>query len=175
MTKHVLSGDTTIYQYQLTSRVPLRRISLLFYYSLLLIGTLLLCLFVSPKSALTVCCSLVIVQGLHMILLKIWLLTKKERLIEKWSFLTVSVWFGLAPKQHYSYRMLKSSQVHLLWAGLAVIGACYPWLPLYTFASLVLVHIWLTLPRQLLLWLLRGQKQAGFVKVIPDSISNYIQ
>jgi hypothetical protein len=91
---------------------------------------------------------------------------------KQWRFLWSPPWIGYLPAHMASPNRMIRLHVQLSVIGFCIIAAAYPWCSLVIWLNLVLLHVYILLPRLILLFSLRHDKPA-LLKINRDSTSLY--
>ncbi|KIL39428.1 hypothetical protein SD70_20480 [Gordoniibacillus kamchatkensis] len=167
-----LSGDSTIYNYKLLMKIrhsyPLVTVYWLalamFAFVLSLHGGWLWLLVAAP---LTVALQGVITR------LCLWMMRGGTASVWGWRF--GALWNGVLPVGFAPLPLTRRIQSNVLLAGLAAIGALYPWLSGTALDSLLFFHLWLLAPRCLMIALFRRKTKSGWIKINPHDTGCYVQ
>jgi len=68
-----------------------------------------------------------------------------------------------------------SLHLHLLWVTAVICGCFYPWVSIDLIAHLLFIHVWLLLPRFVIMFLLRKHSENGYLKLNEQDTSCYEQ
>ncbi|WP_159888061.1 hypothetical protein [Paenibacillus puerhi] len=176
MTRHAversLSKNSTIYNYRLLKRIhhkPLMHYAYWLCTVLAWIGALLL---IDPLPFGLV---LFGVPVFHAIFLRLLLQIKESYVPRSWRWSLRLPWFGYAPASYISLSKVGRLHSQLFWVGLLVLACLYPWIGDRLLLFSVFLHVWILLPRLLLLFLLRRHRAAGLMKINERDTSCYAQ
>jgi len=94
---------------------------------------------------------------------------------KRWRFSRHMPWIGYSPDQYVSYPDYRRVHLHSAWIGCCIIVILIPWSPVSFVLSLVFWHLWLMIPRSIVLATLRGQRKDGMIKITGLEIAYYRQ
>lgn len=167
--------DTTVYNYTLLSRIGCPPWMQWLYYLIPVMAAAYMWLAAGRKDWLAFGFSLVLVQALHYLIISVQAAVRREGYLKKWSFSLRGLWFGLLPNGNTPVRRLWDTQLHLIGIGTAFLVLPYPWLSGSTMLYLWLFHIWLLLPRLIMLLAFLKKSRSGLVKINGHDTSYYLQ
>ncbi|WP_227871823.1 hypothetical protein [Paenibacillus bovis] len=72
------------------------------------------------------------------------------------------------------YTIFRRVLLHTTWIGLCFTAVLFMWLPVSFSASLVVWHLWLCIPRLMILVRLTRQRKDGMLKLSKEDVSYYI-
>lgn len=176
-----LSKESTIYTYRLLKRVHYKPIFFQVYWILTVcafIGAAIAISFASLSTGLIgVPVGVIGIPLVQTLLLRLLLRTKVKHAPQSWSWSYRLPWFGYAPGTDTYIAMTKVRRLHfhVLWIVLVLLGCLYPWLSPSLLGFLVFVHLWLLLPRLVIIFLLRKHSSSGYLKINENDSSCYAQ
>ncbi|WP_127489465.1 hypothetical protein [Paenibacillus ehimensis] len=174
-----LSKDSTIYTYRLLKRVHYKPILFQVYWILtvsLFIGAAIAISFVSlPAGLIGVPAGVIGIALVQTLLLRLLLRTKEKHAPQAWSWSSRLPWFGYAPETYIAMTKVRRLHFHVLWIVLVLLGCLYPWLSPSLLGFLVFVHLWLLIPRLIIIFLLRKHSSSGYLKINENDSSCYAQ
>lgn len=94
---------------------------------------------------------------------------------KRWRFSRQMPWIGYSPDQYISYPVYRQVHLYFAWIGCCIIGILIPWSPVSFVLSLFFWHLWLMIPRLIVLATLRGQRKDGMIKITGLEIAYYRQ
>ncbi|WP_091176386.1 hypothetical protein [Paenibacillus sp. 1_12] len=169
--KQELSKESTVYHYRLLKRIHYSTILNLIYWGFLLSILVWELIHLRPYALLL---GMAFLPLLHALLIYLHITLKEKRPLTHWQFQFRMPWLGLAPTNHIGLKRLWGLQLQVFWITIMIIGCFYPWAPI-DMISLFLVHVWIFLPRLLILFRLRKHMSKGFVKLGDKDTSCYSQ
>lgn len=175
MKERNLSAESTIYNYKLLKKMPYPLPYRLAFILLLGIAALSLFTVYGLLSLAALACSYILVQALHLALIRLLLKTSGYTAMRgKWSLHKHFPVNGFLPDGFAAAAPFRRLHNHLLIVGTAVIGLLYMWVPSLYFYALLLIHAWVLLPRFIPLLLFRKLKKPGLIKCNAQDMSYYI-
>ncbi|MEC0211271.1 hypothetical protein ABEX47_32530 [Paenibacillus ehimensis] len=174
-----MSKDSTIYTYRLLKRVHYKPILFQVYWILtvsLFIGAAIAISFASlPAGLIGVPAGVIGIPLVQTLLLRLLLRTKEKHAPQAWSWSSRLPWFGYAPETYIAMTKVRRLHFHVLWIVLVLLGCLYPWLSPSLLGFLVFVHLWLLIPRLIIIFLLRKHSSSGYLKINENDSSCYAQ
>ncbi|MBP1153455.1 MULTISPECIES: hypothetical protein [unclassified Paenibacillus] len=170
--ERALSKDSTIYHYRLLKRIHRNPLYLYIYWSVLAIVTALSLFLLEPVPTLA---GFVSVPILHAFILRLLLQTKEGQAPKSWRWSLRFPWLGYVPRSYISLAKVCRLHLQALWIIIVILGCFYPWLAPVFLAYLLFIHVWLLLPRLLLLYLLRAHMSNGYLIINENDTSCYAQ
>lgn len=169
-----LSEHSTIYNYTLLKKIPYSTYYKAVYAGVLALGAISLVTTYGLAAFITIVIAYVLVQVLHAMLLRQLLSIAHSNQRNIWKFKLNFPSVGYLPEGFIPSSLYKRLHLHLAIVGTAVIGLAYVWVqPLY-FYSLLMMHVWVLLPRLFHLWQFHKLKKSGLIKCNPLDTSFYI-
>jgi hypothetical protein len=165
-----LSKDSTIYNYKLLKRVRYPKLYTLPYLTLPIAA---FAWGIVHKHPFVLVCSIVIVFVIHELFMK---LLFKQAIVKSpkvWAFRMQFPWLGLVPNQHYSLSGFVTANAQLFFVPIIFMACAYPWIPLYTLLHIAFFHIWVLLPRIIVLAKFRKHRSIGLIKINRQDTSCY--
>jgi hypothetical protein len=172
MNKKELSKDSTVYHYRLLKRIHYNSILILIYWGIL-VG-----IFIWEVVSLwsfSMLFALVLIPLLHTMLIYLHVTLKEKRTLAHWFFRIRLPWLGFAPTYHISLQKYRSIQLQVLWITIMIIGCFYPWVAHDLILNLLLVHLWIFLPRLMIFFRFRKHSKIGLMKLNEKDTSCYSQ
>ncbi len=171
MSRHRMSQDSTIYQYTLVGKIPFSDIFNVLYFTVLLLFPVMEILLSGWSQLISFLLGFGLVQVLHLFIIRAMLSIQPESEASSWSLQFRPPWIGVLPKQFCSVGLFQRVHVQLLWIGLAFIGCLVPWTSAAFLCTLVYIHVWILLPR--LLILMMRKENSAIVKLGERDVSYY--
>ncbi len=166
--------NATFYQYKLIKKWNITRLWFWTYLLLPVIALAAEMYFFSWESIGFWVLSFPLVLWIQFVISRSVLIMTVNHLRKKWRFQFQYPWIGYLPDQHMSYSTFRRVLLHTTWIGLCFTAVLFMWLPVSFSVSLVVWHVWLCLPRLLILLRLFRQRKDGMVKLNKDDVSYYI-
>lgn len=176
MYKTELNKDATIYTYTLLSKVHSRLWFICLYGSLPII-----CFLYEIVQRfdfifiLTLPIGFMLIHVFYVVIIKLYLKYSAQMRIHPWTILIRLPWIGYLPKEPLFLHQHWKLQIHLFAAGLAIISCLYPWVSPIVLGNLFFSHVWIMLPRFIILFIFRRQGATGIVKINTSDTSYYGQ
>ncbi|MBD2872858.1 transposase [Paenibacillus arenilitoris] len=151
--------NATIYQYQLVKRISIR---MELIYSYFLIAGILLAfqmLAYHMDGLFSWLIGFAIVQVVHLSILLLTFIRVDEAADRKWVWRVTPPWIGFKPANDIKLLLFRRVHRHLFWIGLCAIALLYPWIKESLMISVVSWHLWLLIPKLLLSFTFRKQKE----------------
>jgi hypothetical protein len=167
-----LSKDSSLYQYRLLQRIHYHSFVMIPYWGILAAAVVWNLLQYHPYSLLF---AIVFIPLLHTLLIYLYVTLKEKRSFAHWRFKFRLPWLGLVPTNHIALQRFMGGQLQVLWITIMISGSFYPWLPLDMMLNLLIVHLWIFLPRLILFFRLRKHFQTGYLKLNEKDTSCYAQ
>jgi hypothetical protein len=167
----VPSMETTIYNYRLMKRVQHTPYIMFFYSGLIL---LLLAIDISEGFWWFFILSSLIMLGLHFLMVRVYFYFTVGGSMRGWSFQWGLPWYGILPEGHASIRLVQKVQLHLFWSTFIFLGVLYPWINSMFWVNLLVFHLWVMLPRLLILLLFRPFRKNGLIRISRNDTSCYL-
>jgi hypothetical protein len=167
-----LSKDSSLYQYRLLKRIRYNSIVMFLYWSILAAVAAWNLFRYHPYSLLF---ALVVIPLLHTLLIYLHVTLKEKRSLAHWRFQFRFPWLGYAPTNHIALQRFMNVQLQVLWITIMISGSFYPWVALDVMLNLLIVHIWIFLPRLILFFRLRKHTRTGYLKLNEKDTSCYAQ
>lgn len=167
-----LSKDSSLYQYRLLQRIHYHSIVMFLYWGILAAVIVWNLLQYHPFSLLF---ALVFIPLLHTLLIYLYVTLKEKRSLAQWSFQFRLPWLGFAPTNHIALQRFMRAQLQVLWITMMISGSFYPWLALDVTQNLLIIHLWIFLPRLVLFFRLRKHTKTGYLKLNEKDTSCYAQ
>jgi hypothetical protein len=169
-----ISENSTIYNYTLIQKIPFAP-SLLAAYILLLIVWVSYDLYALRKEGLyAFVVGALVVYAMHWGLLRLSLHMTLDPSRDIWSFEWKIPCSGYMPSGYIAFRTLKRLHFQLLFVGIALIIVFYVWFSGAYLSNFIFFHLWLLLPRFIVLLKFRQLNKVGFVKFGKQEASFYI-
>ncbi|NHN35105.1 hypothetical protein G9U52_35850 [Paenibacillus sp. S3N08] len=172
MKQKELSKEASLYQYRLLKRIHYNSIILLVYWGVLAMAVIWNLFQYHPYSLLFALASIPL---LHTLLTYLYVTLKEKRSLAHWSFQFRLPWLGLTPTNHIALDRFMKAQMQVLWITIMISGCFYPWLPLDIILNLLIVHVWVFLPRLFLFFCFRKHTKTGYLKLNEKDASCYAQ
>lgn len=169
--KQELSKESTVYHYRLLKRIHYSTILNLIYWGILVSMLAWELIHLRPYAMLL---GIAFLPLLHALLIYLHITLKEKRPLTHWQFRFRLPWLGLAPTNHIGLKRFRGLQMQVFWVTIMIIGCFYPWAPL-DMISLLFVHLWIFLPRLIILFRLRKHSTRGFIKLNDKDTSCYSQ
>lgn len=99
------------------------------------------------------------------------LVVRDKQQLRYWKWQMQFPWFGLLPIQVISVRAFTSVHISLSIVGLAFIISLLPWITTLFFMQLLCLHVWMMLPR--IIVILLRVPPADLIKLERERISHY--
>lgn len=167
-----LSKDSTIYHYRLLKRIHYKPFFAYMFWPVAAIIPLLSFFLIHPAAVLS---GIVVVPVLHAFIIQLLLRTKERYAPKTWKWSMRFPWLGYVPDSYIALAKACRLHLHTLWIVFIIIGCFYPWMSPMYLVYLLFIHIWLLLPRLLLLFLLRKHRSNGYLKLNDNDTSCYAQ
>jgi hypothetical protein len=165
------SMETTIYNYKLMHRVQHTPYLKVFYLGLIL---LLIIIDLSKGVWWLFILGDALLLGLHLLVVSVYFYFTVGGFMRGWSLQWGLFWNGFLPDGHASVRLVQKVQLQLFCSVLLLLGVLYPWINTIHWLNLVLFHLWLMLPRLLILVLFRSYHKNGLVRISRKDTSCYL-
>ncbi|MCD1261916.1 hypothetical protein B5M42_024280 [Paenibacillus athensensis] len=166
-----LSKDSTIYNYKLMKRMRHSLVKIAFYLAML---AALAGLGLKHGSWAPYLLSYPILLVAHVVLVRLYFQFTVGGMMRNWTFHWGFFWIGLLPVGNASIRLVSRVQLHLFWIGLTGLAVLYPWMPPNWMYALMLVHMWMLVPRLWMLFRFRPYRKAGLIKITGKDTSCYL-
>lgn len=167
-----LSKESTIYNYRLLKRVHHKILHHYAYWLLTVLAWICALLYINPLPFGIVLFGTPLV---HAVFLHTFHRTKEGEAPKAWGWSFRMPWFGYTPGNYIALAKVRRLHNQLFWIVLVILACFYPWLSTGVLLFAVFVHVWLLLPRFMVLFMLRKYKAKGFVKINPKDTSCYSQ
>jgi hypothetical protein len=165
------ASETTIYNYRLLKRIPHSLYMMFFYIALIL---LLQVVDISKGLWWLFIVSFPIILLMQSIIVWVYFYFTVGRAMRGWSFHWGLFWNGILPDGHASIRLIQKVQFHLCWVGVLVLAGLSPWVHNMFWVNLLLIHLWLMLPRLIILLLFRPFRKSGLIRISLNETSCYL-
>lgn len=172
MKEQHLSKDASVYHYRLLKRIHYKPIFLQAYWMLLILIILWDLIRWKPVTLLI---SLLAIPLLHTLLIYLYFTLKEKRPLQAWSIQYNLPWIGYIPTNYISLKRIIGLHIHLSWVTIVICACFYPWVSLDFIFHLLGIHLWLLLPRYVLMIKLRHFYDTGLLKLNPNDTSCYTQ
>jgi hypothetical protein len=167
-----ISKDSTVYSYTLVKKIPHNLPLTALYWAFPALWLIKDAAEGGWASFLSGWIGVLVLQS---VLMRICLFFIRNSSARYWSLRFGPVWTGFLPNGFVSLPWLRRLHLHAFWAGLAWIGALYPWLPGKVLQDLVFFHLWIMAPRLMMMALFRKKAPAGWLKISGRETSCYTQ
>jgi hypothetical protein len=167
-----LSKNSTVYNYRLLKRIHHKPWHQYVYALFTVIAWIIALLLLDPLPFGLVLFGMPVFQ---MIFLRILLQTKETHLPKSWHWSFRSPWFGYVPANYMSLSKVGRLHTQLFWIGLAILACLYPWIEVRTLAFATFLHVWILLPRIMILLLFHKYQEIGLLKINERDTSCYAQ
>jgi len=91
----------------------------------------------------------------------------------EWTLTLRFPWFGLTPKAAVPLQVVKRVHAEFAAAGFVFAGALYPWLPLRSFAVLIILHVLCLVPQTVVIVRMARVREDGLIKLGERETSLY--
>ncbi|OXM82630.1 hypothetical protein [Paenibacillus rigui] len=172
MKEQHLSKDSSIYHYRLLQRIHYHPLYIYAYWGLL---ALVIIWDLIRWNPLPIVISLVSIPLLQTLLIYLYFTLKEKRPLRQWSVQFQLPWVGYVPTSYFSLERMLRLHLHLTWVAIVICGCFYPWISLDMIFHLIGVHLWLLLPRYVLMYKLRHYRDIGYLKLNEHDTSCYAQ
>lgn len=166
-----LNKESTIYNYKLVQKVRYHILFLVFYFLAVLP---LLVWDVRNHSYFMSIVSYLLIHVLHYAIIRMlfkWTMVGGTG--RGWSFRKSVPWIGYLPDNFAAYSAITSIHRHLLWIGLAGVLFLAPWVQHTIWIHMVYMHLWVLMPRLLILMQLRKKSRGSLMKIGQYETSSY--
>ncbi|REE66524.1 hypothetical protein A8990_15047 [Paenibacillus taihuensis] len=163
----------TIYQYQLIQKITVREELLRSHICVIAILAIFLLLMYRVDGAIALGYGLLGTQIIHYFIIRLTLIRVDEPDYRRWGWRVMTPWIGYIPTANIQLELFRRLHRHLFWLGLCAIGVFYPWANEGTMISLIMCHLWLLVPRMLLIRRLRKAKRDGVLRITATDVSFY--
>jgi len=167
-----VSKEASVYHYRLLSRIHYNPLYLKAYWGLLLLAVVWDFIRWHP---LPMVISILTIPLLQTLLIYLYFTLKEKRPLRAWTVQFRLPWFGYVPSSYISLERLQKLHLHLTWVTIVICGCFYPWLPLDLIVHLVGLHLWLLIPRYILMFKFRSNRAVGYLKINEADTSCYAQ
>lgn len=168
---NTLANDSTIYNYKLVKRLNHSYLYIMFF-ALLFMLALIVNLMNDRALFYMLCFPAILV--LHILITKLYLRTVRYGYKNQWSLHYGMLWVGFMPTNYCSLQLVRKVQTHVLIGGLLVIGMFYPWTSPDNLLNMLFAHLWILLPRIIVIQLFRKYDKNGLIKVSKRDTSCYL-
>lgn len=172
MKQQQLSKESTIYHYRLLQRIHYKPVYRIIYWCLPAIVFLWDLIRLKP---LPMPIAIVSIPLLHTLLIYLYFTLKEKRPLHQWKWDYRFPWIGYIPTNYIAMYRVASLHLHLLWVTAVICGCFYPWVSIDLIAHLLFIHVWLLLPRFVIMFLLRKHTENGYLKLNEQDTSCYEQ
>jgi hypothetical protein len=174
MKERGISTESTIYNFSLIKKISYSRLYISFYCLTFIFFMVLNVAFFHIKGLLMLLLAIALVQLLHYIIVRLLLAIEARSSVQgpwkiNWSLPCV----GYLPINFISNRLLAKIHFHLLLIGTVCIGLLYAWVPANFFFYFLFTHMWVLLPRFIVLWNFKRLSKPGLIKFNNRDASYY--
>ncbi|WP_028609544.1 hypothetical protein [Paenibacillus harenae] len=165
--------NATVYQYQLVKRKVIRTELI---HSHLLIAAILLAfqmLMYEMDGLFSWLFGFAVVQVIHLVILLLTFIRVDEAADRKWVWRIIPPWIGFKPANDIKLLLFRRVHRHLFWIGLCAIALLYPWIQESLMISIAGWHLWLLIPRLLLSFAFRKERNDGVLRLQAREASYY--
>lgn len=166
--------NATFYQYKLIKKWTISKLWFWSYLSLPIIALIIELYYYSWESIGFWLLSFPLVLWIQFVISRSVLIMTVNHLRKRWRFQFQYPWIGYLPDQYMGYSIFRRVLLHTTWIGLCVTAVLFMWLPVSFSASLVVWHLWLCIPRLMILVRLTRQRKDGMLKLSKEDVSYYI-
>ncbi|GAA4870223.1 hypothetical protein GCM10023310_57420 [Paenibacillus vulneris] len=119
--------------------------------------------------------STVLIPLLHTFIIYVYFTFKEKRPLHQWGLLYRLPWLGYVPLSYFALYRMRNLTAHLLWVTVVICGCFFPWVSLDLILHAMFVHVWILLPRFVLIFQLRHHMENGYLKINDQDTSCYAQ
>lgn len=166
--------NATFYQYKLIKKWPITKAWFWTYLLLPVVALIAEVFYFSWESIGFWLLSFPLVLWIQFVISRSVLIMTVNHLRKKWRFQLHYPWIGYLPDQYMSYSTFRRVLLHTTWIGFCFTAVLFMWLPVSFSISLIVWHLWLCLPRMLILMRLMRQRKDGMLKLSREDVSYYI-
>lgn len=167
-----LSKDSTIYNYRLLRRVHHKAVHHYAYWLLTVLAWIYALLHIELLSFAVVLFGIPLV---HAVFLHTLHRTKEGQAPKAWRWSFRMPWFGYTPGNYIALAKVLRLHNQLFWIVLLILACFYPWLSTDVLLFAMFYHVWLLLPRLMIIFMFRKYKSSGLLKINPHDTSCYTQ
>lgn len=147
-----LSEASTIYQYKLLRRIPIHKHHVMAYAALMLIAVLLFILIEqSFMQVISMMLSYILMHFIYTCITLLDLAVRDKQQLHNWKWSMQFPWLGWLPVHVIPLQSFILVHVNLSIIGLALIIGLLPWITPLFFVQLLFLHVWILLPRLLIM------------------------
>jgi len=163
----------TIYQYQLIRKIVIRKELIWSYLSIAFIISAFQLVLYQKDGAIAIALGIIATLLIQFIIIRLTLIRVDEPDNRRWGWRILLPWVGYIPIAHIELALFRRLHRHMLWLGLCAIGVAYPWANEAQMISLICWHLWMLVPRVLLLRSLRKCRRDGVLRIQATDVSYY--
>lgn len=167
-----LSKQSSVYQYRLLQRIHHQRY---FAYVYWVLPVLLLAWGLIEWNPWPMGAACVLVPLLHFMITWLSLRTMDGQAPKHWGWSFQLPWWGYRPASYVSLEKMLSLHMQLFLITLVIIGCMFPWVSLELLVSFLFIHLWLLLPRFIILLRFSKHSKIGYIKINETDTSCYAQ
>ncbi|WP_028551882.1 hypothetical protein [Paenibacillus sp. UNC451MF] len=172
MREKQISKESSVYHYRLLQRIRYKQAFIIAFWCLPGIAYVWDLIRWHPLPMLL---SVVLIPLLHTLIIYLYFTFKEKRPLHQWGIQYRFPWIGFVPLGYFAlYRMLNLN-LHLLWVTAVICGCFFPWVSFDMILHAMFIHLWILLPRFILIFLMRHCMEDGYLKINEQDTSCYAQ